>query len=712
MSGVGVGGGGVSGWPRLGRTGPTGPAGASGPTGPEGSQGSQGAGILFFQRIHDGSDTVAGVIGPNYARFNNATEGTATEIYVSIYDTTGTGDESTLLDMLDDSTSAVEGIVRVEAAGTPSRYIIFQLNSVASGATYYTLGVTALATSHSGNPFGDGYTMWFTFVPKGDKGDTGAAGATGPTGPAGAGGSTIIVQEGDVDVDTAVGTLDFDASDFTITSSPAGEANIALAYGTSAGTPAEGNHTHLLAAGATDVTASSAELNILDGATLTVTELNYVDGVTSAIQTQLDGKQPLDADLTTLSTAFTTASASGAASLAFHEDTDNGTNRALLQGPASTADVTITLPASTGTVALTSDLHDAVTVSDTASINLTLTGQQISADAIFGTGAGVVAEGNHTHSYQPLDSDLTTLATAFTTASASGAASLAFHEDTDNGTNRALLQGPASTADVTITLPASTGTVALTSDLASYQPLDSDLTTIAGLTATTNNFMVANSSAWASRTPTQAIAHLGLDADIATLALPANTTISAFGATLVDDADNTAARTTLGLVIGTDVQAQNARLQEIASLADPNADRLLAWDDSADDIIYTTPTKGFCVPIGNGVDVISTGVQATEVSLPVGGVWTKWRLLKSLPAGNVSIVVDIWKAVYASFPPVVGGSITASAKPTITTATNNESSTLTGWTTTFAAGDTLRFNVDSVTSATRVWLCLEFREVF
>jgi hypothetical protein len=36
------------------------------------------------------------------------------------------------------------------------------------------------------------------------------------------------------------------------------------------------------------------------------------------------------------------------------------------------------------------------------------------------------------------------------------------------------------------------------------QPLDSDLTTIAGLTPTTNNFMVAVSSAWASRTPAQA----------------------------------------------------------------------------------------------------------------------------------------------------------------------------------------------------------------
>lgn len=38
----------------------------------------------------------------------------------------------------------------------------------------------------------------------------------------------------------------------------------------------------------------------LPGLTATVAELNYVDGVTSAIQTQLDGKQALDADLTAI----------------------------------------------------------------------------------------------------------------------------------------------------------------------------------------------------------------------------------------------------------------------------------------------------------------------------------------------------------------------------------------------------------------------------
>lgn len=43
---------------------------------------------------------------------------------------------------------------------------------------------------------------------------------------------------------------------------------------------------------------------------------------------------------------------------------------------------------------------------------------------------------------------------------------------------------------------------------ATGQPLDSDLTTIAGLTATTDNFIQSKSSAWASRTPTQVAADL------------------------------------------------------------------------------------------------------------------------------------------------------------------------------------------------------------
>lgn len=53
---------------------------------------------------------------------------------------------------------------------------------------------------------------------------------------------------------------------------------------------AASSHTHALAAGATDVTATATELNTLDGITATVAELNYTDGVTSNIQTQLGTK--------------------------------------------------------------------------------------------------------------------------------------------------------------------------------------------------------------------------------------------------------------------------------------------------------------------------------------------------------------------------------------------------------------------------------------
>lgn len=51
-------------------------------------------------------------------------------------------------------------------------------------------------------------------------------------------------------------------------------------------------------------------------------------------------------------------------------------------------------------------------------------------------------------------------------------------------------------------------TSAIQTQLDGKQPLDSDLTTIAGLTATTDNFLQSKSSAWASRTPTQVTADL------------------------------------------------------------------------------------------------------------------------------------------------------------------------------------------------------------
>lgn len=93
------------------------------------------------------------------------------------------------------------------------------------------------------------------------------------------------------------------------------------------------------------------------------------------------------------------------------------------------------------------------------------------------------------------------------------------------------------------------------------QPLDSDLTAIAGLTATTDNILMSVASAWASRTPSQV-------------------------------------KTALGLVIGTDVEAHDADLTTIAGLTPTNDDIIQrkagAWINRSMSQVKTdlTLTKG------------------------------------------------------------------------------------------------------------------------
>jgi len=60
--------------------------------------------------------------------------------------------------------------------------------------------------------------------------------------------------------------------------------------------------------GGTTVTSTAAELNLLDGVTATTTEINYVDGVTSNIQTQLDAKAPTASPTFTGTATIPTAS--------------------------------------------------------------------------------------------------------------------------------------------------------------------------------------------------------------------------------------------------------------------------------------------------------------------------------------------------------------------------------------------------------------------
>ncbi len=117
-------------------------------------------------------------------------------------------------------------------------------------------------------------------------------------------------------------------------------------------------------------------------------------------------------------------------------------------------------------------------------------------------------------------------------------------------------------------------------------------------------------------------------------------------------------------------------------------------------------TRAITVYIGDGTNVITTGVKG-YIQCPYTGTITKVALVVSDASfTSGSIVVDIWKDTFANRPPTVADTITAAAKPTLSGATGSEDSTLTGWTTSVTAGDVLGFNVDSVATVKQVMLQL------
>jgi hypothetical protein len=354
-----------------------------------------------------------------------------------------------------------------------------------------------------------------------------------------------------------------------------------------------------------DGVARMTTLNIAGtNVTASAAELNFVDGVTSAIQTQIDTKAPL------ASPTFT-----GTVTL-----------------PVGLTGVIRT---DTGVVSVDTDVTDIVTAASTAAAGKVELATTAETETGTDTGRAVTPEGLH---------DMTTLAGA------------AWFLDED-----------AMTSDSAVK---TSSQQAIKAYADTKQPLDSDLTTIAGLTATTNNFMVANSSAWASRTPTQALVHLGLDADLPTFSVPASTTISAFGATIVDDADAAAVKATLGLNAST-----------------------------------------FSIPLvlGDGTNEIADATWV-DFQLPVAATFTAWRVLatKFTAGSTCSIVLDVWCDTYTNFPPVDADSITASNQPTLTTAAKAEDTSITDWLEVRTAGDICRVNVDSCTSCAQVTLMLEY----
>jgi hypothetical protein len=136
-----------------------------------------------------------------------------------------------------------------------------------------------------------------------------------------------------------------------------------------------------------------------------------------------------------------------------------------------------------------------------------------------------------------------------------------------------------------------------------------------------------------------------------------------------------------------------------------SAQGALAWDDNH---VITgfdnTQTTAIGYAIDGGGAVITTGTLYPALSIPFACTINSVTVLAD-QVGD--IVVDIWKDTFANYPPTVADSICGSAKPTLSSAATSEDTTLTGWTTSIAAGDVLLFNVDSAATVESVSVILK-----
>lgn len=119
--------------------------------------------------------------------------------------------------------------------------------------------------------------------------------------------------------------------------------------------------------------------------------------------------------------------------------------------------------------------------------------------------------------------------------------------------------------------------------------------------------------------------------------------------------------------------------------------------------------------------------------IPCGCTWTRRGSILQIPASNglfyvprksiikgVSLLtegsvtgscqIDIWKIAFGSYPPTSGNSIVGSNPPKIVSGVDYRDTTLTGWTTSLAAGDTIKFNLVSTSLFTQIVLQLHVEE--
>jgi hypothetical protein len=213
--------------------------------------------------------------------------------------------------------------------------------------------------------------------------------------------------------------------------------------------------------------------------------------------------------------------------------------------------------------------------------------------------------------------------------------------------------------------------------------------------------------------------------------------LTAFALTLLDDANQGAAQTTLGVVPGTHVQAFDADLSALAGLTSA-ADKGIQFTGSGtaatydlttfaktilDDanqataqatlgvvpgthvVTYNNNNRDVIVPlvVDGGGSVITTGIKHYAIEIPFSGTIVEWRLFSDL---SCTAEVDVWSDAYANYPPDGSDSIWGGTEPATSGGTKAEG---TGLAIAVSAGAVWRVNVNANDNAKWLGLMVKIR---
>lgn len=280
----------------------------------------------------------------------------------------------------------------------------------------------------------------------------------------------------------------------------------------------------------------------------------------------------------------------------------------------------------------------------------------------------------------------------------------------------------------------------LTTDLAGKQPLDADLTAIAALSGTNTIYYRSAADTWTAVTVGSNLSFTGGTLNLAgsiavtglrifdtggdhffqiqsgeNLSASRNLTVilnnAARTLTIAGDATISGTNTgdqTLTSLGGTTVGQNVFTLTNPSAISWPriNADNTVtarsASETRTDLSLASARTRTITVTIDGGGSALTTGTKLIMPKIPYAGTLISWALAADQSG---SVVIDIWKS--GSGIPTNGNTITASAKPTLSSQQEADSTSLTGWTTSISVGDRFGFEVESATTITQVTIVLE-----